>query len=93
MGGGQPGPGIAEHELVAQVTAPPGVLPLERLQPAATEAVSQRDHQPLLGRGELGDQPSQLAELSLVNVCRPVRARASFALPPVLGPVRILDWW
>jgi hypothetical protein len=71
---GQPGSGFAEHELVAKVAATPGVLPLERLQPAAAEAVGQCHHQPLLGRGEPGDQLSQSAELSLIDNRRPVHA-------------------
>jgi len=33
----EPGARVAEHSVVVQVAAPPGPLPLQRLQPAATE--------------------------------------------------------
>jgi hypothetical protein len=39
----EPGPGVAEHAVVAQIAAPPGALPLEGLQPPAPQAIGQGD--------------------------------------------------
>jgi hypothetical protein len=63
----EPGSGIAEPALIAEVAASPGALPPERLQPSPSEAVGQGNHEPLLARGEPGDQPGQLPKLSLIN--------------------------
>jgi hypothetical protein len=63
----EPGSGVAEHALIAEVAASPGALPLERLQPIPPKAVGQGNHEPLLARGEPGDQPGQLPKLSLIH--------------------------
>jgi hypothetical protein len=63
----EPGSGIAEHALIAEVAASPDALPLERLQPTPPKAIGQGNHKPLLARGEPRDQPSQLLKLSLIH--------------------------
>jgi hypothetical protein len=63
----EPGSGIAEHALIAEVAASPGALPLERLQPTPPKAVGQGDQEPLLARAEPGDHPGQLPKLGLIH--------------------------
>ena len=63
----EPGSGIAEHALIAEVAASPGALLLERLQPTPPKAIGQGNHEPLLARGEPRDQPGQLPKLSLIH--------------------------
>jgi phosphohistidine phosphatase SixA len=63
----EPGSGVAEHALIAEVAASPGALLLERLQPTPPKAIGQGNHEPLLARGEPRDQPSQLPKLSLIH--------------------------
>jgi hypothetical protein len=63
----EPGSGVAEHARITEVAASPGALPLERLQPIPPKAVGQGNHEPLLVRGEPGDQPGQLPKLSLIH--------------------------
>jgi hypothetical protein len=64
---GQPAPRIAEDTIIVQIAALPGAFPLKGLQPPAPEAIGQGDHQPLLSRGEPGDQPGQLPKLGLID--------------------------
>jgi hypothetical protein len=64
---GQPAPRIAEDTIIVQIAAPPRAFPLKGLQPPAPEAIDQGDHQPLLSRGEPGDQPGQLPKLGLID--------------------------
>src|SRR5688572_13829754 len=63
----QPGPRLAKDTVVIQITAPPGTLPLERLQPPAPKAVRQRDQQPLLDKNEPSDHSSQVPKLGLID--------------------------
>jgi hypothetical protein len=72
----QPGSCFPEHDIVVEVAAPPGTFPLERLQPSATEPVSQRGPQPLLGPDAVDTYWGLLAAL-------PLALLATF--PPVLN--------